>query len=103
MQYHDAGAFVSDVRLIFENAKKYNPPKHPIHIAAAKLSKVRVCLFFLHLLYFRFAFRGLFRRMEHVLGLTIDMFAAHVFLVCVKSGTCLRRLSSDLLLQLTSR
>lgn len=43
MQYHDAGAFVADVRLIFENAKKYNPPKHPIHVAATKLSKVRNC------------------------------------------------------------
>lgn len=42
MKYHDAGAFVSDVRLIFENAKKYNPPKHPIHVAASKLTKVRM-------------------------------------------------------------
>ncbi|CAN0156455.1 unnamed protein product, partial [Ectocarpus fasciculatus] len=40
MKYHDAGAFVSDVRLIFDNARKYNPPKHPIHVAAAKLAKV---------------------------------------------------------------
>lgn len=40
MKYHDAGAFVSDVRLIFDNARKYNPPKHPIHVAATKLSKV---------------------------------------------------------------
>ncbi|CAM9662459.1 unnamed protein product [Sphacelaria rigidula] len=42
MQYHDAGAFVADVRLIFDNARKYNPPKHPIHVAASKLSKVSV-------------------------------------------------------------
>lgn len=41
MKYHDAGAFVSDVRLIFDNARKYNPPKHPIHVAASKLAKVR--------------------------------------------------------------
>lgn len=40
MKYHDAGAFVQDVRLIFDNARKYNPPKHPIHVAASKLSKV---------------------------------------------------------------
>lgn len=40
MKYNDAGAFVSDVRLIFDNARKYNPPKHPIHVAATKLSKV---------------------------------------------------------------
>ncbi|CAM9145756.1 unnamed protein product [Ectocarpus sp. 12 AP-2014] len=39
MKYHDAGAFVSDVRLIFDNARKYNPPKHPIHVAASKLAK----------------------------------------------------------------
>lgn len=46
MKYNDAGAFVSDVRLIFDNARKYNPPKHPIHVAATKLSKVRArCLF----------------------------------------------------------
>lgn len=42
MKYHDAGAFVSDVRLIFDNARKYNPPKHPIHVAATKLAKVRI-------------------------------------------------------------
>lgn len=42
MQYHDAGAFVADIRLIFDNARKYNPPKHPIHVAAVKLSKVRL-------------------------------------------------------------
>lgn len=41
MKYHDAGAFVADVRLIFDNAKRYNPPKHPIHAAACKLAKVR--------------------------------------------------------------
>ena len=41
MKYHDAGAFVADVRLIFDNARRYNPPKHPIHVAACKLSKVR--------------------------------------------------------------
>ncbi|CAM9873566.1 unnamed protein product [Ectocarpus sp. 4 AP-2014] len=39
MKYHDAAAFVSDVRLIFDNARKYNPPKHPIHVAASKLAK----------------------------------------------------------------
>ncbi|CAN0474742.1 unnamed protein product, partial [Hapterophycus canaliculatus] len=44
MKYHDAGAFVSDVRLIFDNARKYNPPKHPIHVAAAKLAKVRTSM-----------------------------------------------------------
>lgn len=44
MKYHDAGGFVADVRLIFENAKQYNPSKHPIHLAAVKLSKVRKAL-----------------------------------------------------------
>lgn len=40
MKYHDAAAFVFDVRLIFDNARRYNPPKHPVHVAATKLSKV---------------------------------------------------------------
>mgnify|MGYP006084460913 CR=1 FL=1 len=37
IQYDDLNDFVKDVRLTFQNAMKYNPVTHAVHLAAAKL------------------------------------------------------------------
>jgi len=39
-QYHMVKDMIADVRLVFSNAKKYNPPKHPVHVAACTLKAV---------------------------------------------------------------
>lgn len=72
MKYHDAGAFVQDVRLIFDNARKYNPPKHPIHVAASKLSKVGFVLGFVS---------SVFRRQQSMKWFNIE---------CYGSTSCMR-------------
>jgi len=38
--YSTVGMFVQDVQLVFDNAMKYNPPNHPIHIMALKLKRL---------------------------------------------------------------
>lgn len=37
IEYDSFSAFEKDVRLIFQNARKYNPPKHPVRLAADEL------------------------------------------------------------------
>ncbi|CAM9502458.1 unnamed protein product [Chrysoparadoxa australica] len=37
-KYSTAGAFVEDLRLVFANAMRYNPPKHPVHSYARSIS-----------------------------------------------------------------
>ena len=36
-KYHDTQAFAADVRLIFSNCYKYNPPDHEVVAMARKL------------------------------------------------------------------
>lgn len=36
-EYHDAQEFASDVRLMFSNCYKYNPPDHDVVAMARKL------------------------------------------------------------------
>lgn len=42
-EYQDAQSFATDVRLMFSNCYKYNPPDHEVVAMARKL---QVCFFF---------------------------------------------------------
>ena len=37
--YSDVPSFAADVRLIFENATTYNPPRNAVHAAAMEMSR----------------------------------------------------------------
>ena len=43
-KYHDTQAFAADVRLIFSNCYKYNPPDHEV-VAMARKLQVPLCVF----------------------------------------------------------
>ena len=42
-KYHDTQAFAADVRLIFSNCYKYNPPDHEV-VAMARKLQVPFCV-----------------------------------------------------------
>jgi hypothetical protein len=37
--YSDVPSFAADVRLVFENATTYNPPRNAVHMAAVEMSR----------------------------------------------------------------
>ena len=51
-EYASADSFAFDVRLIFANCYKYNPPGHDVVAMAKKLEEVRsttyVCFLYIH-------------------------------------------------------
>ena len=41
MRYESGEEVEADIKLVFDNALKYNPPGHPIHMQVSRLPRAR--------------------------------------------------------------